>query len=88
MNVDDVIQLLGGTVEAARIFGVEPSAVSNWRKRGFPERMHYRLSRALKARNVEIDPALIEVGSPPLVAAPLGEGDGAETEDQRKAANG
>ena len=32
--IDDLIEELRGTVEVAKIFDIEPSAVSNWRRRG------------------------------------------------------
>jgi hypothetical protein len=60
MKVSDVITLLGGPAETAKLFGVELSAVSNWKKRGFPERLHFRLSRELALRGHTVDPTRIK----------------------------
>jgi hypothetical protein len=36
MNTTDIIQTLGGTFSLAKLCGVSPSAVSQWRKNGIP----------------------------------------------------
>ncbi len=37
MDASKIIDLLGGTVETARICEVEPPSVSDWRKYGIPK---------------------------------------------------
>jgi len=37
ITANDLIDLLGGTAETARIMGVTPQTVSGWRKTGFPD---------------------------------------------------
>ena len=57
MDINTVIDELGGTAEAGRLFGVSSQAVSNWRSFGrFPDRMHYRVSKVCAARGIEYDP--------------------------------
>lgn len=61
MSIDKVISELGGTSATARIFGVLPSAVSNWKAAGrFPQRLHYRLSREAEARGMKLDESVFE----------------------------
>lgn len=36
MNASDVIAAFGGTTETAKLCGVTPSAVSQWRENGIP----------------------------------------------------
>jgi len=48
----DLIDRFGGTTKTSEIFGVLPSAVSNWRKTGFPARLHYRASKEANARGI------------------------------------
>ena len=47
MNANLIINCLGGTSETARICGVKPQAVSQWRKNGIPVAwlMYLRLLR-------------------------------------------
>ncbi len=48
LNVDgDLIDAIGGTVAAARLFDVTPQAVSRWRTHGIPKarRMYLELAR-------------------------------------------
>jgi DNA-binding transcriptional regulator YdaS (Cro superfamily) len=52
-TASQAIDLLGGTTATARLLGVLPSAVSNWRRKGFPERVHYRVARALEQRGAK-----------------------------------
>ena len=42
----DVIDALGGTQAVARLLNVGASAVSNYRRLGFPARAYYKLSLA------------------------------------------
>ena len=54
MNIDDVVHAFGGTAEMAKVFGVVPSCVSHWRRRGVPPARHYQLYKMMSARGVEI----------------------------------
>ncbi|CAI8417070.1 MAG: ATP phosphoribosyltransferase regulatory subunit [Rhodobiaceae bacterium UBA7378] len=49
-----VIDALGGTQAVAELLQVGASAVSNYRKNGFPARAHYTLSRACIARGLNV----------------------------------
>lgn len=61
MDASAVIDSFGGTGATARIFGVRPSAVSNWRKSGqFPARLHYRISREAAARGIALPEGFFE----------------------------
>ena len=42
-SVNDIINALGGTGNLASLLGVKPSAVSNYRKKGFPARLHLKI---------------------------------------------
>lgn len=54
-TASEVIDALGGTTATAKIFGVLPSAVSNWRAAGmFPAALHYRVFRVCQARNIDL----------------------------------
>ena len=50
----DLIDKLGGTVAVAKLSGVGPSAVSNWRKTGIPPRLHMRLDDECKVRGIRV----------------------------------
>ena len=68
MTASDIIDKLGGTTATARLFGVLPSAVSNWRADGkFPARLHYRLHLEAEQRGIEIPPVLL--GADPVTEA-------------------
>jgi hypothetical protein len=56
MTDSDVIDALGGTKVVAAMFGVQPSAVSNWRAEGIPLRRRFRLARELQARGKPVPP--------------------------------
>ena len=59
MTIGDVIDALGGNGEVAALFGVGPSAVSNWRALNrFPARLHYRIAKACEARGIGLDERL------------------------------
>ena len=63
MTISDVIEAFGGNTAMARIFGVTPAAVSNWKNFGrFPDRLHYRISREAEARQIEIPATMFENG--------------------------
>ena len=59
-SVEDVIEALGGTAAAAKLAGVGPSAVSNWKTRGIiPAANFMAFSRALaRSRKPEPVPAV------------------------------
>ena len=54
MNVDAIIEILGGSAEVQTLLGVGASAISNYRKRGhFPKSKHPRLLQALQAKGID-----------------------------------
>ena len=54
MNVDAIIEILGGSAEVQTLLGVGASAISNYRKRGhFPKSKHPRLFQALQAKGID-----------------------------------
>jgi len=64
MKVSDIVEKLGGTAKTAEIFGVGPSAVSNWKAaERFPARLHYRIAKELRARRIKADERLFEVAA-------------------------
>ena len=72
MDVDAIIEALGGAAQVQALLGVGPSAVSNYRARGaFPERARTKIWQALKARNIAVDPeTLEETGQGPRKSPP------------------
>lgn len=62
-TASEAIDELGGTTKVATLCGVLPSAVSNWRRTGFPPRLHYRLARILEARGVRVAERLFNGGA-------------------------
>ena len=50
-----IIDLLGGTSILAKLLGVNLSAVSNYRKKGFPARLHYKIASLCNERGISID---------------------------------
>lgn len=54
----DVIDALGGTQAVARLLDVGASAVSNYRRLGFPARAYYRLSQACTQRGLDVAEAV------------------------------
>ena len=61
MDIEAIIDALGGTAQVQALLGVGPSAVSNYRARGaFPERARTRIWQALKARGILVDPETLE----------------------------
>ena len=57
MDVSGFIDELGGTTKAASIFGVLPSAVSNWRAwNKLPARLHLKAVRVAAERKIAFDP--------------------------------
>ena len=51
-SASDLIDRWGGTSKVAERFNVLPSAVSNWRRTGFPPRLHYRIANEAKAESI------------------------------------
>lgn len=52
-TVSDVIDLFGGTSKTAKLFGVLPSAVSNWKADNrFPPRIHFRVFKECEQRGL------------------------------------
>ena len=63
-TVDALVDEMGGTTAVAQIFGVLPSAVSNWRAAGkFPPRLHYKISREAARRRLAVDAKLFGVAA-------------------------
>ena len=54
----DVIDALGGTQAVARLLNVGASAVSNYRRLGFPARAYYKLSQACTQRGLDVAEAV------------------------------
>ncbi len=53
-TVTQIIDALGGTKALAEKLGVGASAVSNYRKTGFPPRIHYQLAQICKQQNISV----------------------------------
>ena len=52
-----------GGPATAKLFGVRPSAVSNWKRSGqLPERLHYRIDQEAARRGIPVDERLFETG--------------------------
>ena len=54
-ETNKVIDLLGGTGALAKLLDVNLSAVSNYRKKGFPDRLHYKIATLCNERGIAID---------------------------------
>lgn len=54
----DVIDALGGTQAVARLLNVGASAVSNYRRLGFPARAYYKLSQACTQNRLDVAEAV------------------------------
>lgn len=67
-----VIDALGGTKAVAELLGVGQSAVSNYRKQGFPARSHFILSKLCAERGLDVADAVfggISLASQPAARA-------------------
>ncbi|MGI9392015.1 MAG: ATP phosphoribosyltransferase regulatory subunit [Parvibaculales bacterium] len=64
----EVIDALGGTQKVAEMLGVGSSAVSNYRKLGFPRRTHYTLAKACQIASLRVSEQLF--GAKPQISAP------------------
>jgi len=62
-TTDDLIETLGGTKEAAEFFGVQPGALSNWKKRGIPARFQMPIWQEAQRRGIDVGPALFSGGT-------------------------
>ena len=51
----EIINALGGTKKVAEMLGVGASAISNYRRDGFPAAKHYALAKACEASGLAID---------------------------------
>ena len=54
-ETNKIIDLLGGTSILAKLLGVNLSAVSNYRKKGFPARLHYKIASLCNERGISIN---------------------------------
>ena len=59
-----VISTLGGTVATARLFGIAPNTVSNWRRRGIPGRYQYSVAEVCRSRGIEWTPRAPQTATP------------------------
>jgi len=56
MTAHELIQALGGTASVAKLLGIGPSAVSNWKAAGrIPPRWYLRLAPEAHRLNVPLD---------------------------------
>ena len=62
----EIIDALGGTKKVAKMLGVGASAISNYRRDGFPAAKHYALAKACEASGLAIDDRVF--GGPPAAA--------------------
>lgn len=63
-DMDGIIAELGGTNKAAKVFGVTPQAVSNWKADGrFPRSRRYDALLITQARGIAADPAVFADGA-------------------------
>lgn len=52
MKHSRLIELLGGTTEVARLIGIKPPSVSDWKKSGIPEDKLIRLAPIAELRGI------------------------------------
>jgi len=58
-DMDGIIAALGGTNKAAKVFGVTPQAVSNWKADGrFPRARRYDALLITQDRGIAVDPTV------------------------------
>ena len=57
-RADQAIDLLGGTLAVATLFGVDERVISNWRKRGLPPDTHRVMAPMLMQRGAIFPDAL------------------------------
>ena len=61
----EIIDALGGTKKVAEMLGVGASAISNYRRDGFPAAKHYALAKACEASGLAIDEGVLAAHPPP-----------------------
>ena len=54
-ETNKIIDSLGGTGVLAKLLGVNLSAVSNYRKKGFPARLHYKIASLCNEKGISIN---------------------------------
>jgi len=54
-ETNKIIDLLGGTGALAKLLSVNLSAVSNYRKKGFPARLHYKIASLCNDRGITVN---------------------------------
>lgn len=57
-TASDVIDALGGTQAVADLLAVGASAISNYRRQGFPARVHFKLARICQQRGLDVAEAV------------------------------
>ena len=65
-SVNNIIDALGGTSKLANLLGVNPSAVSNYRQKGFPARLHLKIIALCEEFSIPIDNEFIDRSKIPL----------------------
>ena len=65
-SVNNIIDGLGGTSKLANLLGVNPSAVSNYRQKGFPARLHLKIIALCEEFSIPIDNEFIDKSKIPL----------------------
>ena len=65
-SVNNIIDALGGTSKLANLLGVNPSAVSNYRQKGFPARLHLKIIALCEEFSIPIDNEFIDKSRIPL----------------------
>lgn len=65
-SVNNIIDALGGTSKLANLLGVNPSAVSNYRQKGFPARLHLKIIALCEEFSIPIDNEFIDKSKIPL----------------------
>ena len=65
-SVNNIINALGGTTKLANLLGVNPSAVSNYRQKGFPARLHLKIIALCEEFSIPIDNDFIDKSKIPL----------------------
>lgn len=61
-TVEEVVDAVGGTFEAAKLAGLEPPGVSNWKSRGrIPPQKSMIFAEALKATGKTADPRVFGI---------------------------
>ena len=65
LTANEIVEVLGGTNAVSDLVGSRPSAVSNWRRMGFPPKTFIALQAALAEKGFSADPSIWKmVGAP------------------------